>query len=394
MHRREPRVALIHDWLTGMRGGEKVLEAFCRLWPDAEIHTLLAQPEKLSALLRSKRMHTSVLNALPGISRFYRQLLPLMPAALATMRGPDVDVILSCHHCVVKSIPHAGSIPHICYCNTPMRYAWHMREAYVANMKPSLQPLVRFLLDRLRDWDRRTAHRVTHYLANSENVRRRIQDAYGRDATVVYPPVDVEFYQPARAKREDYYLVVSALVPYKRVDLAVAACKELDRPLVVIGTGEELNKLKALAGPRTTFAGWQSSEMIRDHLQRCRALLFPGEEDFGIVPLEASACGAPVICLGKGGATETVVDLHQASGGQATGVWFAEETLEGLVSAMQVVEKRHREFDPAACRRQAERFSTARFERQMHDVVHQVWRGQAPRLEESKLVVRPNRLAA
>lgn len=375
-----PRIALLHDWLTGMRGAEKVLEVLCELWPDAEIFTLLVDRTKLSPLLRSRRIHASVLQALPGISRYYRHLLPLMPAAALTLDTRGFDLLLSGHHCVVKSVPRPSGVPHLCYCHTPMRYAWHMRDAYLERANPRLRPLMEFLLDRLKDWDQRTARRVTHFLANSQTIRQRVWEAYRREATVLYPPVDTEFFTPSKVRREDYYLVVSALVPYKRVDLAVAACRELGRPLVVIGSGEERARLQAQAGSLTTFAGWQSNEAIRDHLRRCRALLFPGEEDFGIVPLEASACGTPVLCFARGGATETIIPAEDRLRRAPTGLWFNYQNTEALVDSIQRFE-RGAFISPHACRAQAERFARPRFEREVRTLVEQVLSGRPLHLE-------------
>jgi glycosyltransferase involved in cell wall biosynthesis len=244
-----------------------------------------------------------------------------------------------------------------------MRYAWHMRDAYFGGLKARA---VAALLAGLRDWDRRTAERVSHFIAISDTVRRRIAECYGRDSTVIYPPVDTDFYCPAGVRRQDFYLVVSAFAPYKRLDLAVEACNRLRRPLVVIGTGQDEARLRALAGPTVRFLGWQPDEVIRDHFRRCKALLFPGEEDFGIVPVEAMAAGAPVIALGRGGATETVVPLppwrgEQSAGREPTGLWFAEPTAECLAEALTTFEARAGDLNPAAARRQALRFNARRF---------------------------------
>ena len=371
------KVALVHDWLTGMRGGEKCLEVFSELWPQAELFTLLATPEKLSPGLQKHRLHTSFLQGIPGITRWYRHLLPLMPAAIARLRLPVVDVVLSSSHCVAKSIPVPQGVPHICYCHTPMRYAWHMRETYLASMKAYLRPVARLLLNWLRTWDRQTASRVTHFIANSGTVQQRIREAYGRDSVVVYPPVDTQFYTPSPVPREDYYLIVSALVPYKRLELAIDACNRLGRKLVIIGTGEMLDKLQATAGPYITFLGWGSNEIIRDHLRRCQALLFPGEEDFGIVPVEANACGTPVIAFGRGGATETIVPAN--GNREPTGLWFVDQTTEGLCMAIQALEAHRGDFSPQSCRRQAVQFSRDRFARQITErvtlaVMGQEWR--------------------
>jgi glycosyltransferase involved in cell wall biosynthesis len=254
-----------------------------------------------------------------------------------------------------------------------MRYAWHMRQAYfngrVAGIKARL---VERLLRALRDWDRRTAAHVSHFVAISRTVQQRIADCYGRSSVVIYPPVDTEFYCPAPVPREDYYLIVSAFAPYKRLDLALDSCRKLGRRLVVIGTGQDEARLRATAGAETTFLGWQPDEVIRDHLRRCRALLFPGEEDFGIVPVEAMACGAPVIAFGRGGATETVVP--PGTGREPSGCWFGEQSADCLASTIVDFEKSRGEFDPAAIRRQAEAFGLPRYRSELFHYLDSVMR--------------------
>ncbi len=360
-----PRVLLVHDWLTGMRGGEKCLEVLCRRWPHAQLYTLLHHRGSVSPPIEDLTPHTSFLHYLPGVARYYRYLLPVMPFAAATWRLPPSDLVVSFSHCVAKSAKPPRGVPHVCYCFTPMRYAWHMQNAYFSKDRVGALKarLLARLLAELRDWDRRTAEGVTHFLAISQTVQQRIRECYGRDSTVVYPPVDTDFYCPAPVPRDDYYLVVSAFAPYKRLDLAVAACNRLQRPLVVIGTGQDERRLKSIAGPTVRFLGWQSDEQIRDHLRRCRALLFPGEEDFGIVPVEAQACGTPVIAYGRGGATETVVPLGGRR--EPTGVFFAEQTVEALLDALATFESRLGDFSAAAARRQAQRFNAGRFREEL-----------------------------
>lgn len=375
----DARVVLVHDWLTGMRGGEKCLEALCRRWPHALLYTLLHRPGSVSAAIERLRPRTSFLNLLPGNHRYYRYLLPLMPAAAASLRIPPCDLLVSFSHCVAKSVrPRHADVPHVCYCFTPMRYAWHMQGAYFGHDRVrgvKARMLERFL-HWLRQWDRRTAEGVTHFIAISETVQRRIADCYGRDSTVIYPPVDTEFYHPAAVRREDYYLAVSAFAPYKRLDLAIQACNELRRTLVLIGAGQDEARLRALAGPTIHFLGWQPDPVIRDHLRRCRALLFPGEEDFGIVPVEAQGCGAAVIAFGKGGASETVIPPERRR--EPTGVWFPEQTVESLTNALIAFEKRAADFSPSAARRQALRFNAARFAEELFAFLDAV---RHPRIE-------------
>jgi glycosyltransferase involved in cell wall biosynthesis len=375
----DPRVVLVHDWLTGMRGGEKCLEVLGRRWPDARLYTLLHRPGAVSPAIEQRPLRTSFLQRLPGVERYYRYLLPLMPAATAGWRLPPCDLVVSLSHCVAKAARPPRGVPHVCYCFTPMRYAWHLRGAYFGPQRLGRlrSRLAEELLRRLRDWDRATAARVTHFVAISRTVQQRIAECYGRSSDIIYPPVDTDFFCPAAVRREDYYLAVSAFAPYKRLELAITACNRLGRPLVVIGSGQDGPRLRALAGPRTHFLGWQPDEVMRDHFRRCRALLFPGEEDFGIVPVEAQACGTPVIGYGRGGLTETVIP----PGGrrEPTGIWFEEQTVEGLTDAIQTFERSAGDLSPQAARRQALRFTHRRFEEEFFGYVEAL-RQTAPAL--------------
>lgn len=381
-----PRVVLVHDWLTGMRGGEKVLEAMCRLWPGSQLYTLLHRRGSLSPIIEDLRPTTSFLQYFPQVHRYYRYLLPLMPLA-AQWKLPPCDAVVSSSHCVAKAAVPPPGVPHICYCHTPMRYAWHMKTAYFTNsprrLLGSLKAKARDrILTMLRQWDRRTADRVTHFIANSRAVQQRIRDCYDRDSVVIHPPVDTDYFCPAALEREDYYLAVSAFAPYKRLDLAILACNRLGRRLVIIGSGQDEKRLRTMAGPSVQFLGWQPDEVIRDHFRRCRALLFPGEEDFGIVPVEAQACGAPVIAFARGGATETVVPLTSIGMGttlssfsvpqQPTGLWFSEQSVECLAEAIAHFEKHHAEFNPAGLRQHSLRFHQRRFAEEMATFVRDV----------------------
>ncbi|HEX7091721.1 MAG TPA: glycosyltransferase [Longimicrobiales bacterium] len=363
------RVALVHDWLTGMRGGERVLEELIGLWPDAEIFTLLHVPGSVSPVIESRPIHASFIGRLPGVARRYRSLLPLFPAAIERFDLRGFDLVVSSSHCVAKGVRPPGA-PHVCYCHTPMRYVWDLYDDYFGPGRAALP--VRLLMPAvaawLRRWDRRTAARVDTFIANSAHVRERIRRCYGRDAIVVHPPVDVERFRPA-ATREDFYLIVSALVPYKRVDLAIEAFNRLGRPLVIAGTGPELGRLRRIARPNIRFAGWLPDEEIADLYARCRAFIFPGIEDFGITAVEAQAAGAPVIAYGAGGALETVIgwDGRRAD---ATGVFFDEATPEALAAAVERADRAP--FDPAALRASAERFSPHAFRQGMLDVVERL----------------------
>jgi glycosyltransferase involved in cell wall biosynthesis len=368
------RMVIVHDWLTGMRGGEKVLDVLCRRWPHAPLYTVLHRRGSVSAAIEDRPIRTSLLQYLPAVHRYYRYLLPIMPGAVR-WHMPECDLLLSISHCVAKGVRPPEGVRHVCYCLTPMRYAWHMKDAYFHGRGPR-RWLIERLLARLRDWDLHTASHVTHFVAISEVVRRRIRDCYGRDSGMIYPPVDTDFYCPADTAREDYYLVLSAFAPYKRLDLAVEACRLLGKKLVIIGSGQEEAKLRRMAGPHTHFLGWQPDDVLRDHLRRCRALLFPGEEDFGIVPVEAQACGTPVIALASGGAMETVVPL----GGPAapTGVWFEEQRPACLADAIELFERQHDAFDPEALRKHALHFRTQRFAEEMFAMIRGVVEGRRP----------------
>jgi glycosyltransferase involved in cell wall biosynthesis len=351
------RVALVHDWLTGLRGGEKCLEVLCQAFPHASLYTLFHRPGSTSPAIESMAIRTSPLQKVPGIRQHYRHLLPLMPLAARCWKIRDVDLVISLSHCVAKSVEPPHGVPHVCYCFTPMRYAWNGREAYLEGWsdRPIRRAMARLVLDRLRDWDRATARRVTHFVAISETIRERIANAYDRDSRVIPPPVDTDFYRPAATlqNREDFYLVASALVPYKRIDHVVTACTRLGRRLVVIGAGPERARLESLAGPTVYFLGWQPDDVLRDHYRRCRALLFPGEEDFGIVPGEALACGAPVIALGLGGAAETVDN--------SVGRLYGEPHPSALEAAIESWEAEGCPHDPVLARRRAESFSLPLF---------------------------------
>jgi len=371
---RNPRVALVHDWLTGYRGGEKCLAVLCRRFPDAPLYTLLHARGTLPDVIERMDIRPSALQRLPRIDRYYRYTLPLMPLA-AGWRIPGCDLVVSLRHAVAKSARAPTGVQHVCYCFTPMRYAWHMRESYFAERVRGLKArAIDTLLAAIRAWDKRTASRVTHFIAISHTIRKRIADCYGRDSVVIYPPVDTDFYTPDPATgREDFYLVISAFAPYKRVDLAVEACNRLRRRLIVIGSGQDAERLKTLAGPTVEFLGWQKDEVLRDHLRRCRALLFPGEEDFGIVPVEANACGTPVVAYARGGATETIVPLNQP---EPTGAWFEEQTVDSLVAAMEQLEAEVDRLDPAAARCQALNFDRRKYESDLFGYLDDVLAGR------------------
>ena len=374
------KIAFVHDWLTGMRGGEKCLDVLCQHFPDAQIYTLLHRVGSTSPSIERMSIQTSYLQRIPGARRHYRYLLPLMPSAIERLAIPaDIDLVVSFSHAVAKSIRVPPGVPHICYCFTPMRYAWHRRSDYLVASgrfaSTALTSVKGRILDWIRQWDRCTADRVTHFVAISRTVQRRIEESYARTSHIICPPVDTDFYSPPpeRREREDFYLCVSALVPYKRVDLAVEACSRLKQRLVVIGSGPEASRLRRIAGPTVEFAGWCSNESIRSHMQRCRALLFPGNEDFGIVPVEAQACGTPVIAYRDGGVTETVVEVTREVPG--TGWFFDDQSANSLTEAMMRSRHEYDRFCARLARSQSERFSTARYEKEFLEFIETVLNG-------------------
>lgn len=345
-------VVLAHDWLTGMRGGERVLEILCRGFPNAPLVAMIHDPAAMSAVINNRTICTSWLQRLPGITRHYRCFLPLFPAVVASMKAPPSQLLISTSHCLAKSVRPAENARHLCYCFTPMRYAWTFYGEYFGS-NPLTALLAKPLLAWLRRWDRATSNRVHRFVAISRHVRRRIRRFYGRDADVVYPPVDTDKWFPdRRVPPEPFDLVVSAIVPYKRVDLAVRAYTRTGHPLRVVGAGSGIRRIMAGAGPNIVFEGWMSDREILDRYRRCRMLVFPGEEDFGLVPLEAQACGRPVVAFGCGGARETVVD-------GVTGLFFDEQSPESLIDAVERCAAR--EWDSAVIRAHAERFNAQAF---------------------------------
>ena len=362
-----PRVVLAHDWLTGMRGGERCLELLAQMYPEAPILTLLHKRSAVSASINAHRITTSFLQRVPGIFDRYRWFLPSFPLAVAGLRAPPCDVLVSLSHCAIKALRPPPGARHICYCFTPMRYAWSLYEDYFGR-NPLKAAVFKPTLAALRGWDRRVSDRVDTFVAISRHVQDRIRRFYKRESEIVYPPVNTDFYSPGPAGNDGFDLVVSALVPYKRIDLAVRVYTKLGYPLKVIGTGTEYDALRAMAGPNIEFLGWRDDAAVRDHYRRCRMLLFPGEEDFGIVPLEAHASGKPVIALGRGGALETILPGR-------TGVLFADQNVEGLAQAVE--EGAARRWDPAVIRQQAECFAASRFIEGMRKLIQSPARQQA-----------------
>ena len=360
-----PRLAVVHDWLTGMRGGEKVLEAVCGLYPDADLFTLLHVKGSVSPLIERHRITTSFLQHLPGAARFYRHYLPVFPAAVEGLNLDGYDAVLSISHCAAKSVVVRNPARHLCYCLTPMRYAWDQFDAYFGPERVGRvgSALLRPVLRRLARWDAETAGRAGTYVAISNYVAGRIGRYYNREAGVVYPPVETSFYTPGDGPRGQHALVVSALVPYKRVDLAIEACRTAGVPLRIVGSGPELAHLREVGGGTTTFLGHLTDDEIRNEYRAAGAVLLPGVEDFGIVPLEAQACGTPVVALADGGALETVVD-------GVTGTLVRDTSAAAFGDGVRrTVSWR---YDAGAIRAHAERFSRERFEGEMRALVDEL----------------------
>jgi glycosyltransferase involved in cell wall biosynthesis len=349
------RVALVHDWLTGMRGGEKVLASLCRLFPDADLLTLVHARGTVSPQIEARPIRTAFTQHLPAPARWYRHYLPLFPTAIEQFDLDDVDLIVSTSHCAAKAVVPTGRAVHVCYCHSPMRYAWDQFDHYFGIDRVGRwgEAAARQVLAGMARWDRDTAGRVTRFLANSAHVAGRIARYYNRDATVLHPPVDTGFFVPGTTPPDAYFLVVSALVPYKRIEVAIDAAARLGAPLKIVGTGPDTERLQALAGPSVEFLGRVDDATLRTLYQGARAALLPGEEDFGIAPVEAQACGRPVVALGRGGARETVVH-------GVTGYLVDDESPEAFAEAMARVDRLP--STPADRSRHAAAFSIPTFE--------------------------------
>jgi len=353
------KVAVIHDWLTGMRGGESVLEGILDLVPDAEVFTLFHFPGKVSRKIESRTIHTSSLQRIASAAGDYRKLLPLFPRAVRQWDLSGFDLVISSSHCVAKGVDARGK-PHVSYCHTPMRYMWDRFDDYFPRSRPLLRGAVSMFRGGLQRWDVRTAAGVTQFIANSNFVRDRIRRYYDRDSIVIHPFVSDPFLTaPIKDEREDFDLIISALAPYKRLELAIGT----GRKLVIIGEGPMRRRLERLAGPNVTFLGSVTTAVILDYLSRARTLILPGVEDFGITPLEAMALGTPVVAFRAGGALDTVVDGR-------TGILFDEPVVNSIGDALDRAAATA--WDRAAIRQHAASFSRARFEQQMRHVLRQV----------------------
>lgn len=364
----EPRVALVHYWHLKRRGGERVFEVLADMFPRADIFMLLCDNASLSPKLAGRNITVSFLNRLPFAKKNHRLLLPLFPYALEQFDLSNYDLVISQESGPAKGVLTRADALHICYCHTPMRYLWDMYHHYCAEAPFGSFGRFFFALSShsVRKWDALSSSRVDHFVASSRNSAGRIRKYYGRDSRVLYPPVDLQRFRPAQQPSADFYLVVSPLVSYKRVDLAIRACNELRRPLVIIGAGEREAELRRIAGPTVKFLGFQADENVAEHLRNCRAFLFPGEEDIGLAPIEAQASGRPVIAYARGGALETVLGMYpgeKSPAAQRTGIFFHQQNCEALCEAILAFEALQGEFSSSFIHAHAQRFDEHHFRR-------------------------------
>lgn len=358
------KVAIVHDWFTVYAGAERVVEQMLALYPEADVFsTVDFLSDEDRSFLHGKQVHTSFLQNLPGARKHYRNYLALMPIAIENLDLSGYDLVLSSSSCIAKGVITGPNQLHVAYVHSPIRYAWDLMQQYLkeANLTHGIKSwIARIILHYMRIWDTRTANGVDVYLANSKFIASRIKKVYGREATVVYPPVDVDVFT-CETEKEDYYMTASRLVPYKKVECIVRAFAKLpDKRLIVIGDGPDFAKIKAIATENVEMMGYQSGEVLRKTMQKARAFVFAAEEDFGITPVEAQACGTPVIAYGRGGALETVVEGK-------TGLFFSEQTPESIVETIKNSEQKS--FSPLACRKNAEQFSIQHFREAFASVI-------------------------
>ncbi|MEL6553438.1 MAG: glycosyltransferase family 4 protein [Cyanobacteria bacterium J06621_11] len=363
------KIAVVHEWLTTHAGSEKVVEQILNIYPQADLYSLVDfLPRQQRNFIQDKSVKTSFIQSLPFAKRSFRNYLPLMPLAVEQFDLSDYDLVISSHHAVAKGVITRPDQLHISYVHTPLRYGWEFQHQYLrqSGFDQGLKSVfIRAVLHYLRLWDVASANRVDYYAANSRYIARRIEKTYRRDAQIIYPPVDTCRFV-ANKKRESFYLTVSRFVPYKRVDLTIAAFNQLGLPLVVIGDGDSRSALQQRSQRNIQFLGRQPDHVVEDYMQRCRGFIFPPEEDFGITPVEAQAAGAPVIAYARGGQSETVID------GQ-TGLLFGEQTADCLAAAVKQLHMGDFDFDVDVIRRQAERFSVDEFQRRFEQFVEQSW---------------------
>ncbi|MGL5312043.1 MAG: glycosyltransferase [Peptostreptococcaceae bacterium] len=355
------RVAIVHDWLVTYGGAERVVEAFLEMYPEADIYTLVYDKEKMGKVFRPEKVKTTFIQKFPKATKLYTKLLPFMPYAFEELDLSDYDLVISSSSCCAKGVITGPNTKHIAYIHSPMRYAWDLYHDYKKRSGKLTRFFMSIFMKSLREWDYTSSQRIDVLIANSNYVAKRINKFWRRECKVIYPPVDIDRLSPNGKDPEDFYVVFSRFVPYKRIDLAILACKKLGKKLVVIGDGEQRDYLKSLADENITFTGRISDEEVKDYLQRCKAMIFSAEEDFGIVPLEAQACGRPVIAYGKGGALETVVD-------GVTGVFFKEQEVDSVVEGIEKFETLN--LNTNDIYNHAMKFSRERFKKEMEGVIN------------------------
>ena len=364
------KVAIVHDWLVTYAGAERVLEQLINIFPDADLYSMVdfLKPENRE-FIKNKPVHTSFIQKLPKANKKYRSYLPLMPLAVEQFDLRGYDLIISSSHCVAKGVITGPDQKHICMCYSPVRYAWDLQGQYLkeAGLDKGLKGwIAKLILHYVRLWDLRTANGVDEFIAISKYIQRRIWKVYRRESTVIYPPVNVDAFT-LHEEKEEFYLTASRMVPYKKMDLIVEAFTKMpDKKLVVIGDGPDYEKIKAKAGKNITLMGYQPFEVLKDYMQRAKAFVFAAEEDFGITPIEAQACGTPVIAFGKGGALETIVGIERDN---ATGLFFHEQTLESICVAINRFELIKDMIFPKNCRKNAQKFSNKNFIKEISQYV-------------------------
>lgn len=365
------KIAVVCDWLVTYAGAERVLEQILKLYPQADLFCLVDfLEEKDRGFLQGKKPVTSFLQNMPKVKTYYRRYLPLMPLAIEQLDVSSYDLVISSSHCVAKGVITGPDQVHISYVHSPMRYAWDLQHQYLKETKLDKgikSYIARAILHYMRLWDQRTANGVDHYIANSKFIARRIKKIYGKEAEVIYPPVDVDAFEYCEEK-EDYYLTASRLVPYKKVKLIVEAFNEMpDKKLIVIGDGPEQKAVESIARKNIEMMGYQPFTVLKEKMQKAKAFVFAAEEDFGIMPVEAQACGTPVIAYGKGGALETVQGLNEEN---PTGIFFEDQTIESLISAVKTYEKEKKSIQTLRCRKQAEKFCIEKFKSDLRQYVN------------------------
>ncbi len=369
------RIAIVHEWFVSYAGSEKVVEQILNLFPNADLFAVVDfLDDSKRGFIQHKKVTTTFIQKLPFAKNKFRQYLPLMPLAIEQLDLSAYDLIISSSHAVAKGVLTSPHQLHISYVHSPIRYAWDLQHQYLqeSNLERGIKSwIARWILHQMRIWDTRTANGVDLFIANSEFIARRIQKVYRRSARVIYPPVDLQNYA-IQEQKQDFYLTASRLVPYKRIDLIVEAFSQMgDRQLIVIGDGEQMAKIRSKAGRNIKFLGHLEPLQLREFMQNAKAFVFAAEEDFGITPVEAQACGTPVIAYRRGGVCESVRGLD---GDRPTGVFFPKQTAESICTAVLEFEKSGDRITPIACRENAMRFSTERFQAEFLSFVQQAWR--------------------